>query len=416
MKKSPDLTQIESSFSNIKRSPKGHHRNDLDVIKRVISRRYDLQVNINIVENDGMQFFGMSIYPESDVIDKMVDSLVEGTDRLEVMEDIWAKNKRWVIDIDSLLLYDITLNANPAEITAILLHEIGHTIHSNAIPNRVGRVIKYTKMSLGISVKKILKWSKARKILGLTFIEACGNKNFHNYNSLHKETEADKIVVKEGYGEDLNSFLSKLLSKKGNGLIERSEKELEQEVESVLAWSVENIAQLELRKNILDRNLKSQMMANKSPFVRNYLLQIRELFFGKTEDRVESLIREQNVMKEYAKYSIVTESFKDWFSKNGKLQKVTNNDIDIILIESNRIENENDRIYVLDLIYSKLDIIELSLDLLSNKDTAQRVQVSKDTLLRQKEELLTIRKQIMSLHLKPKDFNVLVNYPVGYEG
>lgn len=416
MKKSPDLIQIETAFQNIKSNGKGNHRNDLESIARVISRRYDLKVNINIVENTGMKFFGMAIYPEADLIDKMVNSLVEGTNHLDVMEDLWAKNKNWVIEIDSLLLNDISLNANPSEITAVLLHEIGHTVHSNEIPNRVGRVIKYTKMQLEQPVKRLLKWGKARKILGLTIIEACSNPNYHTSNGIGHELAADKLTIKEGYADSLNSFLSKLIAKKGNGLIERSEKELDQEVETILAWTVENVSQLEMRKNILDRNIKAQLLNTKSPFIRDYLLKIRGAFFGNEKDRVASLVQEQNVMKEYKKYSIVTEAFKDWFGKNGKIQKITNNDIDMIMIEANRVENENDRIYVLDLVYNKLDLIEVSLDLLSNKDTAPRVQVSKDTLLKQREELLGIRKQIMSIRIKPKDFNVLVQYPVGYEG
>lgn len=416
MKKAPDLVLIEQAFYDIKSNPKGNHRNALDTIRRVISRRYDLDVNINIVDNTTHKFFGMSVYPESDVIDKMVDSLIEGTNRIDVMEEIWAKNKNWVIDVDSILLSDIGLNANPAELTAILLHEIGHTVSTNTIPNRIGRVIKYSRMQIELPVKKMLKWKKARKILGLTFIEACAHANFHSANSIKNEVEADTLVVKEGYAEPLNSFLSKLITKKGNKYIERSEKEMEQEIETVLAWTVDNVAQLELRKGILDRNIKAQLLMTKSPFVRDYLLQIRNQFFGSEGDRIAELVKEQRVMKEYRQYSIVTEAFKDWFGKTGKIEKVTSNDIDIIMIESNRIENENDRIYVLDLIYNKLDLIELSLDLLSNKDTATRVQVSKDTLLRQKEELLGIRKQVMSLRVKPKDFNVLIQYPSGYEG
>lgn len=414
-KKSPDLLLIEESFSSIKSNPKGNHRQAFEAIKRVLSRRYDLKVEINIVENSGLEFFGMSIYPAEDVVDKMVDSLVEGTNRIEVIEELWSKNKNWIIDIDSILLYDIALNTNPSEITAILLHEIGHTVHSNEIPNRVGRVLKYSHMNLSVSVKKLTRWTKARKLLGLAFIEGCSNKNFHS-NGLRKEIQADKLAIKEGYSADLSNFINKLIMRKGTTLVDRSEKELEQEIETIVQWSVENLAQLEFRKNILDRNLQSQMLSNRSPYVRSYLMNIRNLFFGKTEDRLEQMVMEQRVMKEYRKYSVVTEAFKDLFNKSGRIDKVTSQQMDYLIIEANRIENENDRLYVMDLIYAKLDIIELSLDLLSNSDTAQRVQVSKDTLKRQKEELLTLRKQVMSIKIRPRDFNIIVNYPPGYEG
>lgn len=414
-KKSPDLLLIEEAFTEIKSNPRDKHHQALGAIKRVISRRYDLQVEINIVENSGLEFFGMSIYPEEDVVDKMVDSLVEGTNRIEVVEDLWAKNKNWVIDIDSILLYDTTLNANPSEITSVLLHEIGHTVHSNEIPNRVGRVLKYSHMNLSIGVKKITRWTKARKLLGLAFIEGCSNKNFHS-NGLRKELQADKLAIKEGYSEDLANFINKLIMHKGNTLVDRSEKEMEQEIETIVQWSVENLEQLELRKNVLNRTIQAQMIGNRSPYVRKYLVNIRNLFFGKTEDRLESMVMEQRMLKEYRKYTVTTEAFKDLFNKSGRIEKVTQQQMDYLIIEANRIENENDRLYVLDLIYAKLDIVELSLDLLSNGDTAHRVQVSKEALKRQKEELLTLRKQVMSIKIRPRDFNITVSYPPGYEG
>ena len=58
-KKSPDLLLIEEAFTEIKSNPRDKHHQSLGVIKRVISRRYDLQVEINIVENSGLEFFGM---------------------------------------------------------------------------------------------------------------------------------------------------------------------------------------------------------------------------------------------------------------------------------------------------------------------------------------------------------------------
>lgn len=415
VKKAPDLLLIEEVFGSIKSNPKGNHRTSLETIKRVISRRYDLKVEINIVDNTGLEFFGMSIYPEEDVVDKMVHALVEGTNRIQVVEEIWAKNKNWVIDIDSYLIFDSVLNTNPAEITAVLLHEIGHTVHSNEIPSRVGRVLKYSHMNFSITVKKVLKWSKARKIMGLAFIEACSTPNFHTHG-LRKESVADRMAVKEGYTEDLAQFIEKLITRRGTKLVDVTEAELDQGIETVVQWGVENISQLEYRKNILNRNIQAQLLATHSPYVRNYLMNIRGLFFGKSEERIKQLVAEQYTMKEYQKYTVTTEAFRDLFNKYGKIEKVSQQDIDYIIIEANRIDNENDRIYVLDLIYAKLDVIELSFDLLSNSDTASRVQVSKDTLKRQKEELLGLRKQVMGIRIRPKESNVLVTYPLGYEG
>lgn len=414
MNRSADLKYMEELFTSIKSNSHGSHSDELRNIQRIIKRRYDLNVEINIVKNENLQFFGMSIYPSEDVIDKMVDEMIKGK-RMEVLEDLWGKNKNWVIDIDSLLLYDTRINANPSEIVAVLLHEIGHTVRSNEIPQRVGRIVKYSYMHLPINVKKVFQWYKARKVLGFTIIEACSNKNFHA-KGVREEVAADKFVIKEGYGNDLLTFINKLIAKSGNKLIDRPESEMEKEIETIMTWVVSNVAELDFRKNVLNKNLQAQILQNRSPFIRSYIDKIRSQFYGDTTDQYRSMMIQEGSIKEHRKYTVTTEAFKNLFNRYGKIEKVTNNDIDMILIEANRIQNENDRVYVLELVYAKMDIIDLSLDLLSNSDTADRVQVTKSKLLEQQKELMDVRKQIMSLKFPPKNYELIVSYPSGYEG
>lgn len=412
--KSAEMKFLEESFASIKSSPGSYHGDDLKNIERVINRRYDLNVRINIVKNEHMKFFGMNIYPTEDVIDQLVDATIKG-DRLIIPEGIWGKNKDWHIDVDSLLLYDARINANPGEIVAVLLHEIGHTIRSNDIPRRVGRIMKYTYLHLPLSTKKVLQWSKARKVLGLAFIEGCSNINFHS-KELQEELAADKFVLKEGYGEDLSNFLTKLIKKTGNALVDRSEAELNKEIDTILTWVINNVSELDFRKNHLNKNLQGLARTTKSSFVKEYISSIRSQFFGDTTDTYRNLMIEQEAINTYKKYQVVTEAFKDLFNRNGRIDKITPSEIDMIMIEANRIENENDRLYVLELIYNKMDIVDLSLDLLDNPDTAGRVQVTRHKLNEQKNELLAIRKQVMMLKFQPKSYDVFVTYPSGYEG
>lgn len=413
--KSPEMKALEDAFTQLKMNKNGSHDVHLQNIARILKRRYDMNITIHVVNNNGYEFFGMNVYPSISAIDIMVDQMIKGTNHVSTINSIWAVNKEWNIDIDSQLLHDVRINANPAECVAILLHEIGHTVASNEVPERVSRVVKYSYIHLPIKVKKVMQWTKARSVLGLTIIEACSNKNFHS-KSVREELKADGFVIKEGYGNDLDTFIGKLITKSGNRLIDRTGKELDAEIDTVMAWVITNVSELEFRKNVLNKNLKDQILTNRSPFVRDYLLRIRSLFYGDEQDRYNDIVKEQRVIEEFRKYQIVTEAFKDFFTKDGRVEKVTDSDIDIVLIEAGRVQNENDRIYVLELIYAKLDIIEVSLDLLTNTDTSNRVQTSRAKLLQQKEELMAARKNIMSIRFQPKDFNVLVNYPKGYEG
>lgn len=415
-KKSQELLLIEEAFSEIKSNRLGKHKEPLQKIQRVLSRKYNLKTDIVIIDNGNRDFFGMSIYPEVSAIDIMVDEIVEKRSKADTVLELWKNINSWHIEIDSRLLHDPILNANPAEITAVLLHEIGHTVYSNSIPARVHRIASYALMRIPMSVKKIFTWSKAKRLVGVAFIEACSLPLYWT-SSTKEEVEADRFAIKEGYGEYLSTFMTKLLEGRGNQYFNRNDKEIDKEIEIVMDWVITNTSELEFRKTKLNKSIKDEMLRNPSIFTREYLISIRNDFFGNDgKTKYEELVTEQYVTKELDKYSNVLEGFRDWLDKRGKVKKIAQSDIDVIEIELNRIENEDDRLYVLDLVYDKLDVVTLSLDLLNDAKQATRVQVSKDTLVKQKDALNKIRKSVMDLRLPPKQYGVLIKYPPGYEG
>ena len=71
---------------------------------------------------------------------------------------------------------------------------------------------------------------------------------------------------------------------------------------------------------------------------------------------------------------------------------------------------------MLDSIHDKLDIVETSLTLLQNKDTAKKVKVSKSSLLEMKKALDELRESVIDRQLKSSHYSLFVKYPEGYEG
>jgi hypothetical protein len=114
-------------------------------------------------------------------------------------------------------------------------------------------------------------------------------------------------------------------------------------------------------------------------------------------------------------HKILQESILDFFDSLGKVKKVNNSDIDILSIEVNKIENNDDKIYVLDLLYDKLDIINAALDYIDQGKT-DKVSQSKQTLLSMKDRLEKLRQQILNMTIKDKQYGVFIKYPKGYEG
>lgn len=408
-KKSVDLLALERSFQHLKAKEDVDEK--LAYIEKILSRRFDLNFKISIVENRTNEFFGMTIYPAESLIDTLVDSIVRKKDKLEVIEKLWAENKDWYLEIDSLLLYDRNLNANPSEMVAVLLHEVGHVVYSNSVPARVNKILRYKIMELDYGVKRLLSSSKINKLFNLVFVEACNVKNFR-FSRLQHELDADRFVVKQGYGEHLDSFIEKLLRSQGNRLINRTEKDIEKDVKAIVTWTIENISELEYRKTKLRTTLQTELLKNPSKFVRQVVTSIKVAFFGGDGDSYKELLTEQYLVQEHRK--IVQEGLLNLFDKFGKLKKISQSDIDIIEIEASRIENEDDKIYVLDLIYDKLDLINAGLQLINEKKQ-DKVPVSKDKLLNFKSQLEKLRKQVLETPIN-NQYGLFIKYPVGYEG
>lgn len=324
--KSPDMLLLEQLFGNLK--SRQDVEESLRNIERVLQRKYDLQFNVTLVDNKSNQFFGMSIYPSRNLVDTLVDEILNKKSKSDAIEQLWAQNKKWYLEIDSLLLHDPTLNTNPAEMVAVLLHEIGHIVFSNSVPARINKVLRYELMKLSFNMKKLVKWKKSQALFSLVFAEACGSKSF----SLRRELDADKYVVKMGYGSNIADFIEKLLLANGNSMVDRTERELEKDVRSITTWTLENIGELEYRKTKLRSMLQTEILKNPSVYVRNMVFNIKTKFFGGNDvNSYKEIVAEQYLIREHQ--TIVREGLLDLFDKYGKLKKIKQSDIDIIEVE-----------------------------------------------------------------------------------
>ena len=112
----------------------------------------------------------------------------------------------------------------------------------------------------------------------------------------------------------------------------------------------------------------------------------------------------------------MTEAANSVFDKNGKLKKVSQLDIDVLAVDAERIETHDDKIYLLDRIYDKLQILEAGIDYLESGDRQKVVKQSKNTLIDMKKQLEDLRKVVLSTRIIEKEYGVFIKYPKGYEG
>lgn len=419
-KKSPAFNSIDNTFSQLKQNP--HNKDLVDKIGRLLKAKYNLNFEIYVVANKNKEFFGMSVYPEMSMIDELVSEIIRDgshNDRESAITKMWATQKNWVIEIDELILTDGRLNASPSELTAVLLHEIGHVVYDNTVPRRALKVMRYEITKMNYKAKQIIRWRRAQRLLDLVVIEACSSKNFSKFSK--EELEADKFVVKEGYGDHLYSFIDKLLSVSGNSMIDRTEREIEQDVEQVAQWSLDTLRELEFRKNKLLRMLEVVALRSPSIYVSTLVTKVRADFFSSKSDKnYVAVLQEANLMKEWRKYAVVTEGeliaggSSSSNCHKGKPTRIKQVDIDMILIQSQKIDTLDDKLYVLDLIQSLQNRLEEQYDMHMVKTTNIPI-TPKDAIndyLKQLEKLrdVTVKKSVR----RSKTF--FHKYPKGYEG
>ena len=413
-----DLELLTECFEDLKL---GH--NDtmaLKQIKKVLVRLFNQNFEVIVCENKTNKFFGMSIFPDEETCQKLIDTLVLDKPHKQKILDIWSENNNWMIEIDSLLLKDKNLNANPSEMTAVLLHEIGHTIYANSIPARLFKVIRFEMSNVRLMTRNMFKHKKFRTLFFPAIVSGCGYKMF-KYLGDNEEKEADKFVVKMGYGDHLNSFLDKLIRTQGNEFLQRDENDAEQEIKIMTLWSIDNINELKSRKSKLKRQLSSQILASPSQFVKNMLFTLNTIFFkgdNSNKNKLDEIMLETCLNREvdYQKKCAEQEVVKEFtVLGTGKVKKIDRSELDYITVMIEKLDNYDDKVYLLDLIHYHLEWIQMGLDFIED-GKASKVGNTKPELLQFKKELEAMRLRIIKTKIPEKQYGLFVKYPKGYEG
>lgn len=402
---------------------------NLQKLKNCIKRVFELDVEFSISNNTTTEYYGVSIYPEMSTIDDIVEAIVTNKSTKDEVINIWANNEKWFIEIDSMLLYDFTLNANPSEIVAVLLHEIGYSIYSNCIPYKVWKILRLNIMKLRYNIKQLAANKKIRKLFNIAIIEACSSKNYEYYESTDDKV-VDEFVTRYGYCNDFESLIIKLIKTNGNKLINRTEEDMTRDVEMVINWSILNIKELEFRKKNLKNALKVELLKTPSKYIKRVVQDIYITFFGDISDKYRVLLSEavsetpSDVYSEIRAFDILdrdvkrimTEASGNIFDKQGRLKKITQSDVDILTVECERIESVEDKIYLLDKLYTQLELVNLGLDYIDSKEKnmGSKVTQSKSTLISLRNQLEALRSQILATKIIDKQYGTFIRYPVGY--
>ena len=122
---------------------------------------------------------------------------------------------------------------------------------------------------------------------------------------------------------------------------------------------------------------------------------------------------EARIVRDQSRYTVATESFFNK-RKNAKVDIPDEYDLDRIFVAIDDIQNNYDKVYVLDMIYENIEKLNnfeeaIAMDEYKSKKWAPKI---KDMRTR----LDSLRKAVLSKNIAKKEYKVFVKVPEGYEG
>ena len=391
-------------------------------------------------KNMGKEFFGFNVFPEMDKLEDICNKIANDDTKFSDIVKRWRSIEDWEIVIDSLIFDRNFIAFNPKELTAMLLHEIGHVTQSDEPIEQFYRAYLESKSRLK-SADKVSK--KVLYILyTIPLAVACTSRRWVNdKNELKLEISADKSLIETGYAEHLVNAFDKII--KASGSITRSEDMNYKEIESNVEWANMNIVDVIKRRDKLKDSLYYKAIQTNSGYIQalcarilNFLgVRMRERYTGAVAEScmLNELINgeitlethvpfydikkfgqiETRIMNAQKELEIANESFFNK-RKKSKVDIPDEYDLDRIFVAIDDIQNNYDKVYVLDLIYEQIEKLNdfeeaISMDESKSKKWAPKIEEMRS-------RLATLRKSVLNKNIAKKEYKVFVKYPEGYEG
>ena len=411
--KKESLLFVEECFRNIQHE-KSVDKN-IKLIESAIKREFDITLDISIMDNK-KQFFGMCVYPSQEEINMLTRMLLETNVKMAEVEKLhieYMTKGKQVVEIDSMLLYDHNLQATAGEVTAILLHEIGHIIASNSVICRFERAKEYMTMKFDNKTRKLVPILPfIKNVFNIATLQLFSN---HFNVQLMKEKKADELAVKEGYGEELHSILGKLIANGKGDRVRRSEKEMDKDIELTIDWLIVNIKELEYRKDRLKRSLKSIKLSTPSKYLKDWITNIHDSIFKKDQDKMvekAAVINEAFILSSLNNKKLKAPSGATDIS--GRVKRLIPRDLDIYRAELERVNTVDDKIFLIERLYDLLDVAEYAKYMVGVNP--KKVMQSEETIDMYIQHVHEIINEVNARRITRTKYGLFIKYPADYEG
>ena len=409
------LESVDAAFASIKENPE--NKEAYKAIEDCVNDIFHKKVHVSIVNtrpND--QLFVMCITPSQSYLDMVVDFLIQGKPD-QSLRNLWVGIPEWNIEIDAKILQTKSLDLTTRELTALLLHELGHMVFSESIPQRMSRVLRFELAQASIGTRSLFFSSIFRPLLSLPVLNACCFQQVADIQALRKEMQADLFAVKYGYGKDLEDAFTKFINTPKIRV--RTGKDPDNDMREVYKFSEQILNDFQHRKgHLAKQKLWRISLAIPSRRISGFISAIANKFVHENQNlNIESVVIER---AEEQATRLVNETYmKEFFDfKWKRAKRFDPRIIDYIEMESRNIKSNDDKMLLVNYIYTKIDLINYYINILQNPEYAAKyeIQDSMETLLRYKSRLEKLRQYVVDYRVPQIRYGLDIQYPEGYEG
>ncbi len=372
-----DFTPFNDIFSRIIARGRAD-ASDMNNLKRELNKFFkdsDCK-NVYYTDNTDKMFFGMKVC--ADIDSSKIYEYLTGNDNVRI--------GRYMIEIDSKL-FNPVMNMQPEELTAILLHEVGHMVNDTTPINDARN---YINCYLADN-KETLKYSDSvhyREILAFGLKDFLSKDHSFFYIADEDEILADEFVRGCGYDRYLDSAQKKIIANNAK---------LYADYDSIskfttFAWT------MRLYKSLRFRRVGALRTLAKAKALTGSKIEKAEM-----ENLAKRIVRiDDDTLLESVQSAVKAKLRKMRYENMRSLD----DDYYELAMRARNVEDEDDALYIMRQINSRIGIIE---DYLNSGDLDNR---EKDRWFKSADRFKELREKLAkSTTYKSKTFGIYVNYP-----
>lgn len=434
----PEFQDISDALEEIrthKRDSEVIHKNCLEIVKS-LRICFGIDCTVSVLDPvDNLIFYGYNIFPQMSSVRKIIDAINDK--QIDQIHSIWQTTKKWHIEIDGHMLYDISNHLNAKEMATILMYVIDQVIFDYNTPIRIAYTLMKYQSKMNFVTRYIMNSKKIRFIYAIPFLLGCAICNFTLGNQKKLETFRMNNIVSSTPDSNQRYFNAvwKIFQAYGRGeLIDQSQAEMDHRILCIMDWIYEGMNDLRYSSLRLIENLRRAMRTCRSPYVRLVFKQMilmlsapakqldadpdNRAMTESTYVNPEMKAMQERLITDYwTNYVTAQESefFDRIIGKNGRVKRITRDDLDLLRVECENISSVDDKIYLLERLHHMIGELQVLREMIEEK-SKYKINQSKneiDNLLRYAD---SIRLYIMNYKIRPEQYGLYIKYPAGYEG